>query len=195
MTEYTPYEAREALEHSLQTEQELGIEIIPGTKVMRDTEHIKFIRAKPQGAVLVPQPSNDRHDPLNWSKTRKALVMIISPFFVFGLASGPLSIATQFNSLIQAFNSDLEAVVQIVLAKLCLTNTVDRYYCSHCRILQLSMDPDFYEFRTSCRAYMEYNHLLDFLNLAWQSYNVQEFYVGFCFGRYRYRPRRGDYGR
>jgi len=123
MIEYTPYEAREALEHSLQTEQELGVEIIPGTKVMRDTEHIKFIRAKPQGTVLVPQPSNDRHDPLNWSKPRKALVMIISLFFVFGLASGPLSIATQFNSLIQAFNSDLEAVVQIVLAKLCLTNT------------------------------------------------------------------------
>src|SRR5271156_6829828 len=111
------------MQHGLQAEQELGIEIIPGTKVMRDTEHIKFIRAKAEGAVLVPQPSSDRHDPLNWSKARKHMVMVISLFFVFGLASGPLSIATQFNSLIQAFNSDLESVVQIVRAKVIPTNT------------------------------------------------------------------------
>ena len=100
-----------------QTEQELGIEILPGTEVRTDTEHIHFIRAKDHGPVLVPQPSNDCYDPLNWSKTRKNIVMLIALFFIFGLASGPLSIATQFNTLIHAFDSDLEAVVQIVHAK------------------------------------------------------------------------------
>jgi len=109
-----------------QAGQELGTDIIPGTKVMRDTEHIKFIRAKAEGPVLVPQPSSDRHDPLNWSKTRKNSVMIISLFFVFGLASGPLSIATQFNSLILAFHSDLESVVQIVRVKVIPVANTDR---------------------------------------------------------------------
>jgi hypothetical protein len=113
MTNDEPFDVHHE-QHRRKAEEELGIEILPGTEVMTDIEHVRFIRANADGPVLVPQPSNDCHDPLNWSKMRKTLVMAISLFFVFGVASGPLSIATQFDALIEAFDSNLEAVVQIV---------------------------------------------------------------------------------
>ena len=53
-------------------ENELGgYKIYPGTEVLRDTDHVDFIKDK-HGRVLVPQPSNDPADPLNWRPINKA---------------------------------------------------------------------------------------------------------------------------
>src|SRR5579859_913510 len=67
-----------------------------------------------KGPVLVPQPSNNPHDPLNWTRKRKALIIFIANFFSFALGFGPLALAPQFGAYIQDFNSDLPGVIQFV---------------------------------------------------------------------------------
>ena len=48
-----------------QLEQELNVEIIPGTEVMRDVGSHHFVKSSGKSdRVLVPQPSEDPHDPL-----------------------------------------------------------------------------------------------------------------------------------
>jgi hypothetical protein len=44
-------------------EQELDTEIYPGTEIMRDVGSHHFFKSRGQ-SVLVPQPSQDEHDPL-----------------------------------------------------------------------------------------------------------------------------------
>lgn len=43
-----------------------GVELLPGTELMRDVDGVHFVHAHNSGnaAVLVPQPSNDPNDPL-----------------------------------------------------------------------------------------------------------------------------------
>jgi hypothetical protein len=57
--------------------------------------------------VLVPQPSDDPNDPLNWSTTWK-IVCITS----FTQGFGPLALAPMFPALIKAFDTDLAGAVQ-----------------------------------------------------------------------------------
>ena len=46
-------------------EEELNTKIYPGTEIMRDVGTHHFVKAEGQGhSVLVPQPSDDEHDPL-----------------------------------------------------------------------------------------------------------------------------------
>jgi predicted RNA binding protein YcfA (HicA-like mRNA interferase family) len=46
-------------------EQELHTEIYPGTEIMRDVGTHHFVKSSTgAGSVLVPQPSDDEHDPL-----------------------------------------------------------------------------------------------------------------------------------
>jgi hypothetical protein len=98
-----------------QLEEELHVEILPGTEIMADfgTHHfVKETGAK--GPVLVPQPSNNPHDPLNWTRKRKFLIIFIANFFSFSLGFGPLALSPQFGAYIEAFNSDLPGVIQFV---------------------------------------------------------------------------------
>ncbi|KAL9060806.1 MAG: hypothetical protein Q9162_000510 [Coniocarpon cinnabarinum] len=48
-----------------QLEDELHTEILPGTEIMTDVGSTHFVKGK-SSTVLVPQPSSDPHDPLNW---------------------------------------------------------------------------------------------------------------------------------
>ena len=50
-----------------QLEQELNIQIVPGTEVMTDVGSHHFVKSPAKSdRVLVPQPSDDPHDPLVW---------------------------------------------------------------------------------------------------------------------------------
>jgi hypothetical protein len=98
-----------------QLEEELNVEILPGTEIMADfgTHHfVKETGAK--GPVLVPQPSNNPHDPLNWTRKRKALIILIANIFSFELGFGPLALSPQFGAYIEAFNTDLPGAIQFV---------------------------------------------------------------------------------
>lgn len=94
-------------------EQELGTEIYPGTEIMRDVGTHHFVKAGTGGhSVLVPQPSDDEHDPLNWSPMWKGLTIMCATLVTFSQAMGPLSLAPMFGDYIEAFDSNLTDVVQ-----------------------------------------------------------------------------------
>ncbi|KAG8528189.1 uncharacterized protein KY384_007106 [Bacidia gigantensis] len=94
-----------------QLEQELGVQIVPGTEVMRDVGSHHFVHAGKSDKVLVPQPSDDPHDPLNWSRAWKFSTIACSLALTFTQAIGPLSLAPMFPELIKAFDSNLNDVI------------------------------------------------------------------------------------
>ena len=102
-----------------QLEEELHIEILPGTEIMADFGTHHFVKETgSKGPVLVPQPSNNPHDPLNWTRKRKVLIISIANIFSFALGFGPLALAPQFGAYIEDFNSDLPGVIQFVKAQI-----------------------------------------------------------------------------
>jgi hypothetical protein len=64
--EFSPDLTDELLSQALrELEQELHTEIVPGTEIMIDVGTHHFVKAGTGGhSVLVPQPSDDQHDPL-----------------------------------------------------------------------------------------------------------------------------------
>ncbi|KAG9203720.1 hypothetical protein G6514_002331 [Epicoccum nigrum] len=94
-----------------QLEQELHVEILPGTEVMADTGSHHFVKGSHR-EVLVPQPSSDPHDPLNWSPWWKAACITSTAMVTFSQGFGPLSLAPMFPALMQAFTCDLAEAIQ-----------------------------------------------------------------------------------
>ncbi|PSK53758.1 MFS transporter-like protein 30 [Elsinoe australis] len=75
-------------------------EHVPGTVVLDDqaahsegtTSNLKHASGKSGNIILIPQPSNDPNDPLNWSQTKKLTCMLIVGFgsCVYGATIPPL---------------------------------------------------------------------------------------------------------
>ncbi|KAM3416349.1 hypothetical protein BST61_g7952 [Cercospora zeina] len=86
--------------------QQLDVEIIPGTEVMKDFGDFLFTHAggAETGSVLVPQPSNDVNDPLNWSTPWKLVVAISQLLYVWVLVCSALSLAPLFPFLGEEFH-------------------------------------------------------------------------------------------
>lgn len=96
-----------------QLEQELDVEIVPGTEVMVDVGTHHFVKSSEKSdTVLVPQPSDDPHDPLNWSPFWKFSCLTASTAVSFTQSMTPLALAPMFPELIKAFDSNLADVVQ-----------------------------------------------------------------------------------
>lgn len=89
-------------------ENELNTEILPGTEVMADVGSHHFVKGKKN--VLVPQPSDDQHDPLNWSTFWKAMCITASTSVSFTQGLGPLALAPMFPYYIKDFDSNLTDV-------------------------------------------------------------------------------------
>lgn len=62
-------------------EQELNYEILPGTEVMTDTSHVSFVKSG--DTVLIPQPSSNPEDPLNWTPFWKSGAVVCSVLLGF----------------------------------------------------------------------------------------------------------------
>lgn len=62
--------------------------------------------------VLVPQPSADPSDPLNWSWKWKTMAIIASCSVSFTQGFGPLALAPAFGYYIEAFDCTLEEAIQ-----------------------------------------------------------------------------------
>jgi len=79
----------------------------PGTELLLEQTNTKeghvelnHIRINGVQIVLVPQPSNDPNDPLNWSTVKKAIVFANGiAFAFFGSVTGPLVAAGKSPSL------------------------------------------------------------------------------------------------
>lgn len=80
-------------------ENELDITIYPGTEVMVDVGSHHFIKSsnsKQEGRVLVPQPSDDPLDPLNWTLLWKITTLLCVSFVSISQNLGPLANAPLF---------------------------------------------------------------------------------------------------
>lgn len=64
--------------------------------------------------VLVPQPSDDPADPLNWSFMWKMLSMAGMAITTFSWTVGPLSISSQVPYYMMEWNRSLPDVIQFV---------------------------------------------------------------------------------
>ncbi|KAF1931424.1 MFS general substrate transporter [Didymella exigua CBS 183.55] len=102
--EYTEDERR-------QLEQELHVEILPGTEVMADIGSHHFVKGSHKD-VLVPQPSDDPNDPLNWSTWWKTACITAAAMATFTQGFGPLALSPMFPALMEAFKCDLAKAIQ-----------------------------------------------------------------------------------
>ncbi|OAL53688.1 MFS transporter-like protein [Pyrenochaeta sp. DS3sAY3a] len=98
-------------EERRQIESELHTEILPGTEIMADVGSHHFVKGSHR-EVLVPQPSDDPNDPLNWSTPWKAACITAAAMVTFTQGFGPLALAPMFPALMQAFETDLAGAVQ-----------------------------------------------------------------------------------
>ncbi|KAK5133559.1 hypothetical protein LTR08_007598 [Meristemomyces frigidus] len=93
-----------------QIEAELHAEFLPGTEIMADVGTHHFVKGGSH--VLVPQPSADPHDPLNWSPFWKACAIAAATSVSFAEGLGPLALAPMFGDYIVAFDSNINDVVK-----------------------------------------------------------------------------------
>lgn len=80
---------------------------------MTDIGSHHFVRSDDRSRrVLVPQPSNSPHDPLNWTQAWKlsALIAVSAMSFTQGFA--PLALAPMFGYLMQDYDRSLADVIQ-----------------------------------------------------------------------------------
>jgi len=91
----------------------LHTKIYPGTEIMTDVGTHHFVKAgEGKHSVLVPQPSDDPHDPLNWSPLWKGLAIFCATALSFSLNLGPLALAPMFESYVKEWDRSLADVVQ-----------------------------------------------------------------------------------
>ncbi|KAM5351183.1 hypothetical protein ACJ41O_003906 [Fusarium nematophilum] len=93
-------------------QDELHIEVLPGTEIMADIGKHHFIKTENSNRVLVPQPSQDPNDPLNWKTSWKMSAIIAVSTMTFTQGFAPLALAPMFPYLIQDYNSTLGDVIQ-----------------------------------------------------------------------------------
>ncbi|EAT78304.2 hypothetical protein SNOG_14433 [Parastagonospora nodorum SN15] len=68
--------------------------------------------------VLVPQPSDDPNDPLNWSNMRKLGCITSAAVVTFTQGFGPLALSPMFPAYIKDFKTDLAGAVQFTVSQL-----------------------------------------------------------------------------
>ncbi|KAF7556518.1 hypothetical protein G7Z17_g1374 [Cylindrodendrum hubeiense] len=101
------------LEEMQQIQNELDIEIIPGTEIMADIGSHHFVKSEDKSnRVLVPQPSNDPHDPLNWTKAWKLSTLVAVSTMSFTQGFAPLALGPMFGYLMQDYDRSLTDVIQ-----------------------------------------------------------------------------------
>lgn len=103
-------------------EEVLHTKIYPGTEIMKDVGSHHFVKAGGGSHdVLIPQPSDDPRDPLNWSPLWKNLAIFCATAISFSLNLGPLALAPMFGEYIKEWDRSLADVVQFTgVAILCL---------------------------------------------------------------------------
>lgn len=94
-------------------EKELHTELLPGTEIMVDVGTHHFVKSGDiSHKVLVPQPSDNPADPLNWSGGWKLAAITASSWVTFCQGFGPLALVPMFVYYIEEFNCSLADAVQ-----------------------------------------------------------------------------------
>ncbi|KAJ5753270.1 hypothetical protein N7520_010187 [Penicillium odoratum] len=82
------------------------MDLVPGTDIMREGEELDPGHISHHEIVLIPRPSDDAHDPLNWSKPWKYLVIAVQFLFLFVSVESALSMGPMFPLFAAEFNLD-----------------------------------------------------------------------------------------
>ena len=77
----------------------------PGTEIMRSTIHHRVVEAQTSHQVLIPVPSNDLEDPLNWSWKWKTVSIVNQVLCVFFPIIPALSIAPVTPVFVKEFHT------------------------------------------------------------------------------------------
>ncbi|KAH6683864.1 putative MFS transporter [Halenospora varia] len=96
-----------------EVEETLHTVLYPGTEIMTDVGHIHFKHGTSH-QVLVPQPSDDPSDPLNWSPLWKGLSMGGMAISSFTCLFSPLSVAPQVPYYMAEFKASLPDVINFI---------------------------------------------------------------------------------
>ncbi|KAA8913487.1 putative MFS transporter [Sphaerosporella brunnea] len=94
-----------------QVEDALNIDIIPGTEVMAQVAGLHLVENESHD-VLVPQPSSNPDDPLNWNPFWKGITMATMISTAFLQAFGPLAIAPQAPAYMKEWDRSLADVLR-----------------------------------------------------------------------------------
>ncbi|RFU74225.1 serine threonine kinase 16 [Trichoderma arundinaceum] len=89
-------------------EREVEADLVPGTEVM--TAMVGATSDNQDSIVLIPQPTNDPHDPLNWSTLWKTLVIVNQGIFVITSVIPTMSIAPLTPIFMQQWQKSLTDV-------------------------------------------------------------------------------------
>jgi MFS family permease len=92
----------------------------PGTELMRNTTNHQTIEFPDSHQVLVPTPSDDLADPLNWRFPRKLSIIVVQAFYVLFSILPTLSIAPVTPIFLEDFHTD-EATVSLFLGVAVIT--------------------------------------------------------------------------
>ena len=77
---------------------------LPGTKLIVDFDgHISAAHAANKEILLIPQPTSDSDDPLNWGKGRKCLAMGVVVLYTTLLGAATISPGVTYSALIPQF--------------------------------------------------------------------------------------------
>ncbi|PNP47868.1 hypothetical protein TGAMA5MH_00920 [Trichoderma gamsii] len=110
-------------------EREIEVDLVPGTEVMANMDGVSFYRdSNNQDTVaLIPQPTNDPHDPLNWTTLWKTLVIVNQGIFVIASVIPTMSIAPLTPIFMQQWQTSLADVALLATATSSLSLVV-RYW-------------------------------------------------------------------
>jgi len=128
--------------------------------------------------VLVPQPSDHQHDPLNWSLGWKIATIVSASFVTFMQGFGPLSLAPMFGDYIEAFHCTLADAVQftgVAILVLGFSNfiwSVQSFSGDAICGLTPFQGPDQHVVRPAAGLHLVSTHLSRFFYLASQSSNL-----------------------
>ncbi|CAK7219655.1 hypothetical protein SBRCBS47491_003920 [Sporothrix bragantina] len=103
--------------------QGLCEEIYPGTEVMEDGHdtHVFHKQNNLAGVVLVPQPSPNADDPLNWSPRWKYTVLVLQMTFILTSVISALSVSPLTPVFEAQFHKDAEAIALLTSALVIVT--------------------------------------------------------------------------
>ena len=99
----TPPKGTQNLDHDF----EKGEPLVPTTTVDQSgsIENIGTPRLDPSGSALVPTPTNDPLDPLNWSKPQKYICISIVCYFCFLFTYQTTALVQSFSLLHEQSNA------------------------------------------------------------------------------------------
>ena len=96
------------------------LDMPPGTELMRDATNSQNDEFSDLHQVLVPKPSDDLEDPLNWSFPRKLVTVIVQALYVLFSILPTLSIAPVTPIFLEEFHTD-EGTVSLFLGVAVIT--------------------------------------------------------------------------